>query len=153
MHRRPLVTIVHEQKITYLVFGSIKVPIWALNLTWWYSNMSADSTYDSLYMVSPLVHIIEWATKLGVSPGRHPVGKAPPLLSYSYFHLCDSRAIPSSQPANCFYTDPLVELPCPCILVHIVYLFHINLKKRKKGATAEVTLPYLEPSVTGFLIR
>ena len=38
------------------------------------------------------------------------------------------------------------------VSVHIVYLLHVNLKK-KKGATAEVTLPYLEPSVTGFLIR
>ena len=26
-------------------------------------------------------------------------------------------------------------------------------REKKKGATAEVTLPYLEPSVTGFLIR
>ena len=64
----------------------------------------------------------------------------------------DSQAIYSSQPANYFYINPLVELPCPCVLVHIVYLLHVNPEK-KKGATAEDTLPYLEPSVTGFLIR
>ena len=49
----------------------------------------------------------------------------------------DSQAIPSSQLAICSYTYPLVELvgflPCPCVLVHIVYLLHINLKKKKKG--------------------
>ena len=70
----------------------------------------------------------------GIQSGKRHCHYHIPTSSMRY---SDSQAIPSSQLAICSYTYPLVELvgflPCPCVLVHIVYLLHINLKKKKKG--------------------
>ena len=118
-------------------------PISALNLTWWY-GMSADLTYDSLYMFGITFSAYNWVShEIGCvtvcvtweASGRESATTIIifllPSMQYS-----DSQAIPSSQLAICFYTYPLVELvgflPCLCVLVHIVYLLHINKKKKKR---------------------
>ena len=73
MHHRPLVAIVNEQKITYLVFRVDALKFWVLgpfgSSTWLDGTvwMLIQHMTHFICLVSPSVHIIGQAMKLGVT--------------------------------------------------------------------------------------